>query len=100
MTLKAYVMVNGHQVKAQFDTGTMGDNLIPGKFVSTNRIATENLEVLISLKMVVKGSRSTINYKAKPVIKIVTVSDEINEALVSSLKDYNIFLGMPYLNCH
>jgi hypothetical protein len=28
MTHEAYVMVNGHQAKALFDTGTMGDNLI------------------------------------------------------------------------
>jgi hypothetical protein len=63
MTLEAYVMVNGHQAKALFDIGTMEDYLISGKFVSINRIATESLEVPISLKMVVKGSRSTINDK-------------------------------------
>jgi hypothetical protein len=68
MTLEIYVMVNGHQVKALFSTCTMGDNLISGKFVSTNRITTENLKVPISLKMAIKKSRSTINYKVKPVI--------------------------------
>jgi hypothetical protein len=36
MTLEAYVMVHGHQVKALFNTGTMGDKLILEKFVSTN----------------------------------------------------------------
>jgi hypothetical protein len=68
MTLEAYILVNGHQAKALFDTGTMGDNLISGKFVSTHRLATENLENLIALKMAVKGSRSTINYQAIPVV--------------------------------
>jgi hypothetical protein len=68
MTLEAFVIVNGQQVKALFNTGTMGDNLISRKFVSTNRMTTENLEVPICLKMAVKGSRSTINYKVKPVI--------------------------------
>jgi hypothetical protein len=63
-------MVNGHQVKALFDIGTKGDNLITGKFVSISRIATENLKVPISLKMAVKGSKSTINYKVKLVIQI------------------------------
>jgi hypothetical protein len=77
MTPEAYVMVNGDQAKALFDTGTMGDNLISGKFVSINRIATENLKVPISLKMVVKGSRSTINYKVKPVIQIGPKSGEL-----------------------
>jgi hypothetical protein len=92
-------MINGHQAKALFDIGTMGDNLISGKFVSTNRIVTENLKVLISLKMAVKGSRSTINYRKKPFIQIGSESGEITEALVSSLKQYDIFLGMPYVNC-
>jgi hypothetical protein len=70
-------MVNGHQAKVLFDTRTMEDNLISRKFVSTNRIATENLEVSISLKMAIKGSRSTINYRAKPVIQIGSESGEI-----------------------
>jgi hypothetical protein len=48
MTHKACIMVNGHPVKALFDIGTMGDNLIFGKFVSTHRIVTENLQVTIS----------------------------------------------------
>jgi hypothetical protein len=100
MTLKAYVMVNGYQIKALFDTGTIGDNLIPGKFVSTNRIATKNLKVPISLKMTVKGSRSTINYKVKPVIQIVTESGEIAEVLVLSLEKSDIIFGIPYLNRH
>jgi hypothetical protein len=100
MILKVYVMVNGHQVKALFNTGTMGDNLISGKFVSTKRITTENLQVPISPKITVKGSRFTINYKGKPVIQIGSESGEITEALVSSLKNYDIFLEMLYLNCH
>jgi hypothetical protein len=87
-------------VKEQFDTSTMGDNLISGKFVSTNRIATENLEVPVSLKMTVKGSRSTINYRAKPVIQISAESRKITEVLVSFLENYDIFLGMSYLNSH
>jgi hypothetical protein len=100
MTLKAYIMLNRDQAKALFDTGTMGDNLISGKFVSTNRIAIKNLEVSISLKMAVKGSRSTINYKAKHVIQIGTEVGKITEVLVSSLENYDIFLGMPYFNHH
>jgi hypothetical protein len=70
MTVEASVMVNGHQLKALFNTGTMGDNLNSRKFVSTNRITTENLKVSSSLMIAVKGSRSSINYKAKPVIQI------------------------------
>jgi hypothetical protein len=87
-------------VKALFNTGIVEDNLIPGKCVSTNRIATENLKVSISLKMAVKGSRSTINYRVKPVIKIGSDSGKIAEVLVSSLKNCDIFLRIPYLNGH
>jgi hypothetical protein len=66
-------MVNEHQVKALFGIRTIEDNLMSEKFVSTNRIVMENLEVLIVPKIAVKGSRFTINYKAKPVIQIGSV---------------------------
>jgi hypothetical protein len=73
MTLKAYLMVNGQQVKLQYDTSTIGDNLISGKFGSINRITTENLNISIAIKIAIKGSRSTINYKVKPVLQINSV---------------------------
>src|ERR1700712_624384 len=67
--LEAYITVNGHKAKALFDTGTMGDNLISGKFVSTFQIPTKDLDTPISLNMALKGSCSTINYKSQPVIQ-------------------------------
>jgi hypothetical protein len=45
-----------------------------------------------------KGSRSTINDRVKSIIHISYELGEITEALVSSLENYNIFLGMAYLN--
>jgi hypothetical protein len=78
----------------------MGDYLISAKCVSTNRIATENLKVPISLKMAVKGLRYTSNYEVKPVIQIGTKSGEITKALVTSLENYDISLGMPQHNRH
>jgi hypothetical protein len=50
--------------------------------------------------MAVKRQGSTINYKAKPVIQIGTEPGAITEALISSLANYDIFLGIPYLNHH
>jgi hypothetical protein len=100
MTLEVYVMVNRHQGKVLFDTGTMGDNLISGKFISINRITIENLEVSIYLKMAVKGSRSTIKYRLKLIIQIDSELAKITEGLVTSLENYDIILGMPYLNRH
>ena len=79
--LEAYGTVNGHKAKALFDTGTMGDNLISGKFVSTFQIPTQDLDTPISLKMAVKGSRSTINYKAQPLIQVGDETGDTTDAL-------------------
>ena len=83
--LEAYITVNGYKAKALFDTGTMGDNLISGKFVSAFQIPTQDLDTPVSLKMAVKGSRSTINYKAPPLIQIGDETGDTTDALVCSL---------------
>ena len=67
---KGYVTVNGPKAKALFDTGTMEDNLISRKFVSTSQISTQGLDTPTRLKMAVKGSCSTITYKSKPLILV------------------------------
>ena len=87
-------------MKAPFDTGTMGDNLISGKFVSTSQIPTKDLDTPISLKMAVKGYRSTINCKSQPVIQVGDQTGDITDALVCFLDNYALFLGMPYLTTH
>ena len=78
----------------------MGDNLISGKFVSTFQIPTQHLYTPISLKMAVKGSRSTINYKCQPLIQMENETGDKTDALVSSLDNYDIFLGMPFLTAN
>ena len=98
--LEAYITVNGHKAKAVFDTGTIGDNLIFRKFVSTFQIPTQDLDTPISHKMAVKGYRSTINYKSQPLIHVVDESGDTTDTLVCSLDNYDIFLGMPYLTVH
>ena len=97
---KAYVTGNSHKAKAVFDTGTMGDNLISGKFLSTFQIPTQDLDTPISFMMAVKGSRSTINYKTQPVIQVRDATGDTTDALVCSLDNYDIFLEMPYLTAH
>jgi hypothetical protein len=54
MILEGYVIVNGYQAKALFNIGTIEDYLISGTFISINQIATENLEVPIFLKVLIK----------------------------------------------
>ena len=78
----------------------MGDNLILGKFVSTFQISTQDLDTPISLKMAVKGSRSTFNYKSQPLIQIHHGTSDTTAALVCLLDNYDIFLGIPYLTAH
>ena len=79
----------------------MGDNLISGKFVSAFQLTTEDLDTLISLKMPVKGSRSTINYKSQPLIQVGDATGHTTDTLVcSSLDNYDLFLGMPYLTAY
>jgi hypothetical protein len=50
--------------------------------------------------MAVTGFRSTINYRVIPVIQISSEPHKITEVFVSSHENYDIFLEMPYLNCH
>ena len=87
-------------MKALFDTGTMRDNLISGKFVSSFQIATQDLDTPISLKMAVKGSHSTINYKCQPLIQMENKTDNKTDALVCSLDNYDILLGMLFLTAN
>ena len=78
----------------------MGDNLISGKFFSTFQIPTQELDTPIRLKMAVKGSHSTINYKSQPLIQVGNETGDTTYALVCSQDKYDIFLGMPYLTAH
>ena len=97
---EAYFTVNGHKAKALFDTGTMGDNLISGKFVSIFQIPTQDLHTPILLKMAVKRSHSTINYKCQPLMQMENETGDNTDALVCSLDNYDIFLGMPFLTAN
>ena len=74
--------------------------IISGKFVSTFQIPTQDLNTPITLKMAVEGSRSTINYKSQPHIQVGDETGDTTDALVCSLDNYDIFLGMPYLTAH
>ncbi|KAG0632909.1 hypothetical protein HOY80DRAFT_1006429 [Tuber brumale] len=67
-TLEAYMTVQGDQAKALFETENMGDHLICNTFVTTFHIPTKTLDILINLKMAVKGSGATINHSSKQVM--------------------------------
>ena len=98
--LKAYITVNGHKAKAVFDTGTMRDNLISGNFVSTFQIPTKEHTAPICPKMAIKRSRSTIKYKSQPLMQVGDETSDITDALVCSLYNHDLFLGMPCLTTH
>ena len=98
--LEACITVNRYKAKALFDTGTRGDNLISGKFVTTFKTPTQDLDTSISLKVAVKGSHSTINYKCQSLIQMENETGDKTDALVCSLDNYDIFLGMPFLTAN
>ena len=50
--------------------------------------------------MAVKGSHSTINYKCQPLIQMENETGDKTDALVCSLDNYDIFLGMPFLTAN
>ena len=85
---------------AVFDTGTMGDNHISGKFLSTFQIHTQDLDIPISPKMAVKASRSTINHKSQPLIQVADETGATTDALVCSLDNDDIVLGITYFTAH
>jgi hypothetical protein len=54
ITIQVYVIVNGYQVKALFNRGTIGDYLIPRTYVFANRITTKNIVIPISTRSLSK----------------------------------------------
>ena len=78
----------------------MGETPISGKFVSIFQIPTQDLNTPLSSKMAVKGSPSTINYKSQPLIQVGDETGDTTDALVRSLDNYDLFLGITYLTAH
>jgi len=50
--------------------------------------------------MALKRSRSTINYKSQPLMQVGDETSDITDALVCSLYNHDLFLGMPCLTTH
>ena len=50
--------------------------------------------------MAVKGSRAKIYYKSQPLIQVGDETGDTTDALVCSIENYDIFLGMPYLTTY
>lgn len=68
--LEAYIDINGNRARVLFDTGTVGISLVSNRFVTTHQIPYEPLEKPQTLKMAVKGSRSTVKHQCRAKVEI------------------------------
>ncbi|KAF8800028.1 hypothetical protein BYT27DRAFT_7217359 [Phlegmacium glaucopus] len=92
------VNVNGHPVRALFDTGSLGD------FISTTladqlNVERENLDAPLALLLAVQGSRSKINSVANIRIQYQGINENCTLD-IANLHNYDLILGTPFMYQH
>jgi len=95
--LKFTINNNGKPARALADTGTIGGTLISNKFVTIHNIPYTARKNPVTLKMVVKGSRSTSNFSAEVMIQLCRIRVDKLPMLVTPVSDYNILISMDDL---
>ena len=95
--LEFTLFINGKPARVLANTGTIGGTLISNKFVTTHNIPYTANTNLVALKMAVKGSRSTSNYKVKVMIHLGKMKIRDVEMMVTSVSDYDVLLSMDDL---
>jgi hypothetical protein len=68
--LEANINSNGHQARVLFDIGTIETDLLSNQFITTHNIPVESLKKPRTLKIAVKGSRSSANHKCNVTFEI------------------------------
>ena len=91
------IMVNGKPARPLTDTGTIGGTLPSNRFVTTNNIPYKPRNNPVNLKMAVKGSRSTSNYRAIMNVEIGKMKVRNVEMMIKPVSDYDILLSMDDL---
>jgi len=94
---KFTIKINGKPARALADTETIGGTLISNKFVTTHYIPYTARKNLVTLKMTVKGSRSTSNFSVEVMIQLGKRRFEKVPMLVTPVSDYDILMSMDDL---
>jgi len=89
--------INGKPARALADTGTIGGTLISNKFVTTPNIPYTARKNPVTLKMAVKGSRSTSNFSVEVMIQLGKMRVDKVPMLVTPVSDYDILISMDDL---
>jgi len=92
--LEFTININGKPARALADTGTIGGTLISNKFVTTHNIPYTARKNPVTLKMAVKGSRSTSNFSVEVMIQLGKMTVDKVPMLVTPVSDYDILISM------
>jgi len=95
--LEFTININGKPTRALADTGTIGGTLISNKFVTTHNISYTARKNPVTLKMAVKGARSTSNFSVEVMIQLGKMSVDKVPMLVMPVSDYDILISMDDL---
>jgi len=95
--LEFTININGKPARALADTGTIGGTLISNKFVTTHNIPYTARKNRITLKMAVKGSRSTSSSSVAVMIPLGKLRVDKVPMLVTPVSDYDIHISMDDL---
>jgi len=95
--LEFTININGKPARDLADTGTIGGTLISNKFVTTHNIPYTARKNPVTLKMAVKGSRSTSNFSVEVMIQLGKMRVDKVHMLVTPISDYDILISMDDL---
>jgi len=95
--LEFTININGKPARALADTGTIGGTLISNKFVTPHNIPDTARKNPRTLKMAVKGSRSTSNFSVEVMIQLRKRKVDNVPMLVTPVSDYDILISMDDL---
>jgi len=92
--LEFTININGKPARPLADTGTIGGTLISHRFVTTHNIPYTARKNPVTLKMAVKGSRSTSNFSVEVMIQLGKMKVNKVPMLVTPVSDYDILIRM------
>src|SRR6266481_4411233 len=96
-TLSGFWEVHGVRAHCLLDSGCEGV-MASSNFAQATGMAMLRLDQPVSLQLVCIGSKSTINYGARAVIKFGTTTvEEVFD--IANIDYYDVILGTPFLRC-